>query len=164
MIRIELNNGFSALVDECDSHVVNVNERWRVRIGKTGVRYAIRNKIDDNGKRSTVFLHREILGLPKREGVVDHIDGDGLNCTRKNLRVVTQHENTTNVAGPRKTNRHSPYLGVGLHRGKWRARIYHDGRLRQIGLFDTAEEANQARLKYEESVWGVAPRREQAFR
>lgn len=164
MMKIQLNHGFVAVVDNEDAYIANVNERWRIRMGRTGVRYAVRNKIGADGKRSVVFLHRELLGLEKGKGVVDHIDGDGLNCRRANLRVVTQHENTTNVCGPRKTNLHSPYLGVGLCRGKWRARIYHNGKLKQIGLFSTAEEANQARLDYEKSVWGIAPRRAQAFK
>lgn len=163
MIDIELNGGFIAKVDDQDSHILGVNERWRVRIGRTGVHYAIRNKVGEDGKRSTVFLHREILGLEKGIGVVDHIDGNGLNCRRENLRVVTQHENSTNVSGPRRTNLHSPYLGVGLCRGKWRARIYHNGRLHQIGLFPTPESANQARLDYEKTVWGIAPRRKRDF-
>ena len=161
-MKINLNHGEVAFIDDADEWVANPNEKWRIRYGRTGVKYAVRNKIID-GKRTVVFLHREILGLGKMNPYVDHIDGDGLNCRRENLRVVTQECNTRNVFKARKTNLHSPYLGVGWHKKSWRARIYHDGRLIQIGMFSCIEAANRARLKVERDLCGIQPRRLQAF-
>lgn len=133
-MKIKLNKGYFAEIDDDDSWVANVNERWRAS-----------------------------LGLGKMKPYVDHIDGNGLNCRRENLRIVDQECNTRNVFKARKTNIHSPYLGVGLRNGRWRARIYHNGKLIQIGMFSCIEAANRARLEVERDLCGVQPRREQAF-
>ncbi len=72
--------------------------------GRTGDRfYAVRFQVI-NGKKTKIWLHRFILGLPHSlEGldplVVDHIDGDGLNCKRENLKIVPWSENLRFVNG-----------------------------------------------------------------
>lgn len=54
--------------------------------------YAVRTESREN-RRVRVYLHRYLVDCPSGM-VVDHIDGDGLNCQRENLAVVTQKENT----------------------------------------------------------------------
>lgn len=163
MIKLPLTHGYEAILDDCDAD--QIGYAWRVRFGVTGVKYAIRNIDIGNGKRTVVTLHRQILGLEKGDPNIDHIDGDGLNCRRNNLREVTQKINSINVDGPRKTNLRSPYLGVGWMKKmkKWRARIYYNGRLHEIGRFHDIEEANMARLAAELEMFGIQPRRLDAF-
>lgn len=163
MIKIPLTHGHEAILDDCDFD--QVGYAWRTRFGPTGVKYAVRNIDIGGGKRTVVTLHRQILGLEKGGPNVDHIDGDGLNCRRDNLREVTQKINSINVGGPRKTNLHSPYLGVGWMKKmkKWRARIYYNGALHEVGRFDDIEEANRARLRCEMEMFGIQPRRLDAF-
>lgn len=55
--------------------------------------YVRRNITDQNGKRQSLYLHREIMGPLLPGQVVDHKDSNGLNCRRKNLRVTTQPDN-----------------------------------------------------------------------
>ena len=78
---------FVAEIDDRDVDRVSVH-RWSVfepRGSKT--RYA-RSSI--GGK--TVYLHRLVLSAEKGDEI-DHIDGEGLNNTRANLRFVTHAEN-----------------------------------------------------------------------
>lgn len=54
--------------------------------------YLKRRVRDENGRRVTQYLHRVIMNaLPGF--VVDHLNGDGLDNRRGNLRVTTQKEN-----------------------------------------------------------------------
>jgi len=96
------------------------------------------------GKATTIWLHREILGLPKYEkgGLEgDHIDGDGLNNQRYNLRPVTRNENAQNS---KKSSRNtSGFIGVDWVKKeeKWRARITKDKKSKFLGLFECKFEA-----------------------
>lgn len=83
MKLIEVGHRDFAIVDESDFEKVK-SLRWRV---KTNGRKRYACHIDDNG---ILFLHRLILGT--RPGVyVQHVDGDGLNNTRNNLRIDSRH-------------------------------------------------------------------------
>lgn len=83
-------------------------------------------------------------GGPIQPGlVVDHINGDGLDNRRENLRIVTRSGNCQNVRG---TKAASGYRGVTFdkRRGKWLAWCGYQNRLINIGRFDSAEAANEA--------------------
>lgn len=84
------------------------------------------------------------------KGVVDHIDRNPANDRIKNLRDTTQTVNMRNRGlAP---NNSTGHRGIGWHkqRQKWRARI--DGV--HLGLFDTLEEAVEARRQAEVAQWG----------
>lgn len=54
--------------------------------------YLRRRKYKGKKQVEVIYLHREIMGaLPGV--VVDHLDGNGLNCTRANMILTTQPEN-----------------------------------------------------------------------
>lgn len=90
-----------------------------------------------DGER-TVLLHRWLMGCKVRDGrYVDHLNGDVLDCRRSNLRVCTAAENAAN----RKTIAASGFKGVYRHRSKWQARAKRAGRITNLGLFDSPEEA-----------------------
>lgn len=115
------------------------------------------------GSRCTIFLHRAVMALRTGDGkTVDHVNGDGLDCKRANLRIVTRRENTRNRGGSQ-TNGSSGFLGVTLNRSGWMAHIMVDGKTKNLGRFRTPEEANLARLTYEKNIWGIQPRRQKAF-
>lgn len=78
--------------------------------------------------------------------VIDHIDGDPLNNTFRNLRDVTQFGNMQNQRRPSRNNT-SGYLGVRKKRNRWAATITTLGKVRNIGVFDTPEEAHAAYLE-----------------
>lgn len=158
MITIQLTRGYQAIVDDEDSHLADYS--WYAQCDPCGQVYARRWDGSIDGKQVPKRLHREVLGITDPAVIVDHIDGDGLNCRRSNLRIASSAENARNLGRPRRDNRTSPYLGVTMRHGKYRARIRHDGRLIQIGTFATAKEANDARIAFETKLWGAPLRAE----
>lgn len=105
-----------------------------------GMPYANRNV---SGR--IVYLHREICGCAHGDGnIVDHRNGDGLDCRRLNLRVVTHAENTR--------NRRARVFGTSRHRGVywnkqrglWYARAKVDYKHVWLGAFEDEDEAGRA--------------------
>ena len=94
------------------------------------------------GKLRDLRLHRLVL-CARAGDIVDHIDGDGLNCVRHNLRFVTTAQNCHNRTGAISAS--SRFKGVSLHRrsGKWQSQIKSGDKQRYLGLF--ADEADAAR-------------------
>lgn len=63
--------------------------------GSAGDKIYARATVHIDGKRYDIYLHRFLLAV--NDGMlIDHIDGDGLNNTRENLREVTHSENSRN--------------------------------------------------------------------
>ena len=77
--------------------------------------------------------------MPK--GVIDHINGNGLDNRFVNLRDVCHAENIQNQFRPHGGN---PYIGATLVRGKWQSTVTRFGISFHLGLFDTPEEASLA--------------------
>ena len=93
-----------------------------------------------NGRN--VSLHRFLTNAPKGM-VVDHIDHDGLNDRRSNLRLCTQRQNLYNS---RPKGRSSRFKGVCWDKAgrRWVVYICHNGRNRFVGQFTDEIEAAQA--------------------
>lgn len=85
-------------------------------------------------------------------GQIDHMNGDRIDNRLANLRVVSNAINQQNVRRARVDNRSSGVLGVSRLRGKWRARIWLDGRERHLGVFDWMSDAHAAYLKAKRSL------------
>ena len=84
-------------------------------------------------------MHREIMNTSK--GLqVDHIDHNGLNNQRSNLRNCTASQNRMNKIC---TSR-SGYKGVSLNEGLIQSRIKINGNTRHLGYFKTKELAAKA--------------------
>jgi len=85
---------------------------------------------------------------PKEQ--VDHINGKRSDNRFANLREANNAENHQNLkkALKRKTGRTSRFLGVSYDksRGRWMAVIGTGGKARNLGRFDTEEEAHAAYL------------------
>lgn len=98
-----------------------------------------------------VYLHHVVMGVPLNRKTVDHIDGDGLNCTRGNLRIVTHRANCQNRRDRREGMTSSRYLGVCWYakKGKWRAQIQIGGRTKWLGDFSQEHDAASA---YQEAL------------
>ncbi len=133
-IAITLTQGFETYIDKEDWPLI-AGRKWRVkRNGSTN--YAIS---DTKGKRE--YMHRLILGS---DTPIDHIDNDGLNNRRSNLRHL---DNTNNIRRKRPNrNGTSRFKGVSwYHRTKkWQVAIKVDGKSKAIGHFDTEEDAAKA--------------------
>lgn len=98
----------------------------------------------ENGKQKSVTLHVEIRG--KKAGfVVDHFNGDKLDCTRGNLRFVGRMENRQNTPVVRSDSQ-SGVKGVYWHKQNecWCAYSRLDGRKIHLGCFDALDDAAEA--------------------
>jgi hypothetical protein len=108
--------------------------------------YAARNELLPDGKKTTIYMHREITNAPK--GLhVDHEDHDSLNNRRYNLRLATCSQNSCNRGVPE--NNTSGFKGVNwsVRDKAWRAHIKINKKNRALGTFLTAEAAHEAYKK-----------------
>lgn len=144
------DGGDMAIVDAEDMRRLS-EHGWHRRAfatnGHTETVYAHRGDYS-SGKLQTVKMHREIFGdIP--EGLeVDHINGDGRDNRKENLRLVTRSQNAQNQ---RKTTKPtaSKYKGVSYMQpyskktlaNPWVAKICKDYQRMHIGSFATEEEA-----------------------
>lgn len=88
-------------------------------------------------------MHRVILGLGKgRTKVVDHINHNGLDNRKDNLRICSMSENLMNSRKLKQGT--SPYKGVTKYGAKYRARIYVDNKLTSLGMYENEKEAAKA--------------------
>lgn len=101
----------------------------------------------------TVYLHRLIMGEPPGKKV-DHVNGNGLDNRRLNLRIATHKQNLCNQRAQR--GRSSRYKGVSYYksRGVWEAYIKVDGKKRRLGYFKREREAALAYDIAAEEAWG----------
>ena len=140
-VEISLLGGKCAIVDESDLLAVSgINWRSEER-NHTTYAMAIVGK---RPSRETLRMHRLILGVTDPSVEVDHWDGNGLNNTRRNLRIATHSQNAHSVRHVRGVSR---FRGVcrASNRGKpWEARIRRNGPRIYLGTFDTEEEAAMA--------------------
>lgn len=142
MKTISLTQGFDAMVDDADYDSLS-KHKWSVTVLQ-GTRYACRGAGGRND--GLVAMHRQILGLVKGDGqFADHINGNGLDNRRANLRVVDKSANMQRKK-PYRANKTSRFLGVSRHhRGKkWVALICKNQRQKYLGLFEKEEDAARA--------------------
>jgi len=130
--EIPLSKGYVALVDATDFEFLNELRWYAAPHGRT--LYAVHGGRVGRKTRH-IFMHRLILNNP-RGMATDHIDGNGLNNTRANLRIANPSQNTANK---RKWHRPttSQYKGVNRYKGRWRAYICNQ----HLGIFDDEIEA-----------------------
>jgi len=128
------------MVDDEDYDMLN-KYKWHTKQSHNTL-YAVRKPRNSYSR----FMHRTIIDVP--EGMeTDHIDGNGLNNQKKNLRIVTHRENGQNRHQIKeKTSR---FTGVDWYksRGKWRAQIRIRGRPKHLGYFVCEEDARMAYAK-----------------
>lgn len=133
MIKVPLTQGKFALIDEDDEPLVLPHKWFAQRIRDRW--YAGRNFKRETGW-GVLHMHR----LLSDADIVDHINGDGLDNRRSNLRPANQFQNQQN-RGPNKNNK-SGFKGVSRS-GKtlWQAHIWSDGKHYALGRYATPEEA-----------------------
>lgn len=131
-VEIILTDGSKCTVDEEDYPLLS-RYKWHPN-GKSKT-YAVTNSNVFGDKN--VLMHRLIMH-PARNQVVDHVNGNGLDNRKQNLRCCTINENMWNV---RSKNKHG-YKGVFKRKnGTWSANIRHNGTRIYVGTFPSAKDA-----------------------
>jgi hypothetical protein len=144
MRLIPLSRGLAAKVDDADFDWLN-QWKWYAARRRKGEEtfYAARSARTPEGKKFTIWMHREIARTP--EGLeTDHKNQDSLDNQRINLRPSTRSQNQWNRRLPK--NNTSGVMGVAWRkdREKWHAKIALFGRDKHIGYFETRIAAQKA--------------------
>ena len=141
-VKVPLTQGKVALVSPEDAERV-LKYRWHANLNKRTHPVCWRAKrsvIVNGGRVGDIYLHRYILGLGPDDPMVDHKNGNGLDCRRGNLRVATKSQNTQNAR--KRTG--LPYRGIRKDYNRWKARIQVNSHNHYLGSFATPEEAARA--------------------
>jgi hypothetical protein len=138
---VPLTRGFVAQIDASDLHKV-AGFNWFAVVQSYTV-YAVRRVSGVKGRGSKISMHRQIIGATN-DVQVDHVDLNGLNNRRENLRIATPQQNCFNRRKTRANT--SGFKGVCWNRKsrKWQAGIRINGRSVHLGLFETIDAAYNA--------------------
>ncbi len=142
MKKIILTQGKTALVDDDDFDRLCAH-RWYAHKSRTGSAWYAHRNISIGGKQTTILMHREILGFP--DGQVDHVNMDGLDNRKQNIRKASHSLNNANRVKLKRSTA-SKFKGVQFSkkRGRWQAQIGVNGKDVWLGYFNTEEEAARA--------------------
>lgn len=138
--RVPLTKGYTAVIDSNDVHLVE-GYNWYAQIKPTMV-YARRNEYP-NGKLKAIRMHR-VIAEAKDGEQVDHVDHDGLNNRKSNLRICTAAENRRNsrISSLNKSGKKG--CSWSKTKKRWEACIKVDGENVHLGFFDDIEKAHEA--------------------
>lgn len=128
MKTILLSQGKFAIVDDEDYEKLS-KYKWCAN-NRHGCWYAVRTS-----NKKIIRMHRQILGLKKGDGMkTDHVNHNGLDNRRCNLRICTLAENNHNRQRNKKW-RSSKFKGVSWDKKmeKWRTQICYNYKLTYIG-------------------------------
>jgi hypothetical protein len=152
--KIKLNDGFYATVDDEDydrlmDFAENVGVPWVVTKSST-------NKVTVQANWNSMC---RIVLKAKKGIVVTHINGDGLDNRKQNLRLCSMSQAKSMQKGKMSNNR-SGYRGVSdsgpAYKKKWRAELNYNGKRYRLGNFYDKEEAARAYDKKAYELMGEA--------
>ena len=125
--------GYVLKYSKCDEHFF---DRVSVKNRRVGCDYVLKGRI---------AVHRLIMGLRSGDRMeVDHINHDGLDNRRCNLRICTSAQNLCNRR--KNCEATSQYKGVYWYgqRNKWRVDVSINGRTKYVGIFANELDAAMA--------------------
>jgi len=167
MKEIKLSKGLLALIDDEDFEYLNQWKWTASKSNKSRTYYAIRfTKVGESKEKKTIQMHRVIMDTP-RELEVDHIDHNGLNNQKSNLRNCTHKQNRQNSASSTGTSKYRGvcnYIKKTKGRGRLKDKIYFskqivafisiDRKTINLGNFKTEEDAARAYDKKAKEAYG----------
>jgi hypothetical protein len=159
-MKLQTNNGYFYEIDEEDAEIVGLYNwyGWKSRRRNSNGEikfhsaYIVANHYHDN-TNTRIFMHRVIMNVPN--GIeIDHVNGDGLDNRKINLRLCSRGQNNKNVS--KRIDNRSGFKGVKWHKQfkKWHARIKNNGKRYSLGLYETKTEAAIAYNKAASTLHG----------
>ena len=139
MKEVLLSRGLVAFVDDDDFELVSQFKFCAMRRCAGDPKFYARTR---TGPKKWVYMHRLVMRVDdKSHPEVDHINGDGLDNRKSNLRLCSHVQNLA--------NRHSSvgvsrFVGVAKQRKKWQAGIRINGTRIHLGVFKNEEDAARA--------------------
>lgn len=112
--------------------------------------------MNNKPKYSIILLHRFILKLSnKKQNKVDHINHNGLDNRKSNLRIISNENNLKNRKGKNKNNT-SGYRNVSWCKSskKWIVQLQINGKNKVLGRFDDVHEAGKFATKMRKKYYG----------
>lgn len=142
---------YETIVSPEDADLADFN--WCVYLASY-TQYARRTVSNSEIRLGNIILERIIQRPLSPLEQVDHIDRDGLNNQRYNLRIATHSQNQMNKRI--QSNNTSNVTGVLFRQDsqKWRAVININGRIISMGNFNIKEQAIAARKEAEKKYYG----------
>ena len=151
-MEIPLTRGQVAIVDADDFEWLS-QYKWHAHWDEHMQGYYAACSKSVAKKLGTTRMHRAIMKAKPGE-IVDHIDGDGINNSKSNLRIATIRENAKN----RKVSSSNTTTVTGVYfdnkSKKWVVKIQVDKKLITVGYFYDFNDAVEARKKAEEKYYG----------
>lgn len=139
MKKIALTKGKFAVVDDADFKFLN-QWRWKYHKDNYAVRTATGNK--------QIYMHREVNKTP--HGILtDHINRNGLDNRRKNLRITTYSKNLLNTGKWKHNTSGAKGVQWNKQKAKWHALIQINWRVMHLGYYSNFKQARLARLNGE---------------
>ena len=141
---IELTMGQKTIVDDCDAELVG---RWKWYAQKSGATFYARTNVttyvDGKRKQLGVQMHRMIM-QPPPGFVVDHINGDGRDNRRCNLRLTSARLNRANSSKHKGKSKFKGVNWVKKGNKNWVASIRVHGKLHYLGVYHDQVDAAKA--------------------
>jgi len=138
-------NGLVAMVDDEDYDRISCF-KWHELPSHNNI-YAILFVIVPKGQFVDRLMHHKVLNIKEKNIRIDHIDGNGLNNQKSNLRYATRSQNGMNMDKIKRNGKSSSkYKGVWWNRqaSKWQAQIRPSKGAIHLGLFNDEEQAARA--------------------
>lgn len=144
MKKIQLGKGEFTLVDDEDFCKLSLI-KWRILKARGYTKDYVYGYI--SSKKRHIFLHRFLMN-PQIGMVVDHINGDGLDNRKKNLRICTTQENSRSRRFLQKNNT-TGYQGVKKNKNGWESQIKVNGKMKYLGY---SKDKTKAAKIYDEAA------------
>jgi len=127
---------------------------WYASFWVGGKTFYAANRSGIKGDKSTIKMHRFVLGVTDPKIDVDHINHDTLDNRKSNLRSCTHEENNRNCLIS--SNNKTGFKGVSFEAqtGRYKAQITVRYKPKNLGRYDTPEEAHQAYLEAAKAMHG----------
>jgi hypothetical protein len=125
--------GLSVFFDNDDAELIRRYNWHLIKTRRNLTHYVVTVGIGPREVRETIYMHRLVMGLWRgNKCYTDHIDKNGLNNYRSNLRIVTASDNNGNMR-KRSDAKWSQYKGVSFYQQPglshpWVAQIKYHGK------------------------------------